>query len=93
MIKKKFLLLFPENLSLNQLKKNINLKKFDAICIFSDNYDYNFEGKKNTEFYIVSSEKFKKRKISLFSLILKKILRKLIFGAVNVYQGLTQAST
>ena len=58
-------------------KKNINLKKFDAICIFSDNYDYNFEGKKNTEFYIVSSEKFKKRKNKSIFFNFKKNIKKI----------------
>ena len=50
----------------------------------------NFEGEKNTEFYIVN-EKFKKRKNSLFSLILKNIKKIDIWG-INVYQA-TQAST
>lgn len=43
-------------------KKNLNLKKFDAISIFSDNFDYSFECKKDTQLFIVSSEKFKKKK-------------------------------
>lgn len=43
-------------------KKNLNLKKFDAISIFSDNFDYSFECQKDTQLFIVSSEKFKKKK-------------------------------
>tara|TARA_B100001059_G_C17834103_1_gene586715 strand:- start:2977 stop:3708 length:732 start_codon:yes stop_codon:yes gene_type:complete len=43
-------------------KKNISLKKFDAISIFSDNFDYSFECQKDTQLFIVSSEKFKKKK-------------------------------
>ncbi len=43
-------------------KKNLNLRKFDAISIFSDNFDYSFECQKDTQLFIVSSEKFKKKK-------------------------------
>ena len=43
-------------------KKNISLKKFDAISIFSDNFDYSFECQKDTQLFIASSEKFKKKK-------------------------------
>jgi len=42
--------------------KLFNLKKFDAISIFSDNQSYSFECKKNNQIFIVSSERFKKRK-------------------------------
>jgi len=43
-------------------KKNLSLKKFDAVSIFSDSFDYSFECNKDTQLFIISSEKFKKRK-------------------------------
>ena len=43
-------------------KKNLNLRKFDAISVFSDNFDFSFECQKDTQLFIVSSEKFKKKK-------------------------------
>ncbi len=39
--------------------KNFELKKLDAISIFSDNFDYDFTCLKNSELFIISSEKFK----------------------------------
>ncbi len=39
--------------------KNFVLKKLDAISIFSDNFDYDFSCSKNSELFIISSEKFK----------------------------------
>lgn len=56
-------------------KKNLNLKKFDAISIFSDNFDYSFECKKDTQLFIVSSENLKRKNINVFFLISKKILK------------------
>ena len=37
------------------------MKKLDAINIFSDKLDYKFNCKKNSELFIISSEKFKSK--------------------------------
>ncbi len=63
-------------------KKIFKLKKFDAISIFSDNIDYSFKCKKNTQLFIVSSEKFKKRKNKSVYFNFKKNIK-----AVNIWGG------
>ena len=46
----------------NSEMKNFELRKLDVISIFSDKFEYNFNCKKNTELFIISSEKFKRKK-------------------------------
>ena len=62
--------------------KSFNLKKLDAICIFSDNFHYNFDCKKNTLLFIVSSEKFKKRKKKSIYFNFKKSIK-----AIDIWGG------
>ena len=51
--------------------RNFELKKLDAITTFADKFDYNFNCKKNTELFIISSENLKQKNINLYILILK----------------------
>lgn len=62
--------------------KNFNLKKLDAISTFSDNFNYNFECKKNTRLFIVSSEKFKKRNQKSIFFNFKKNIK-----AIDIWGG------
>ncbi len=56
-------------------KKNFNLKKYDAISVFSDNFDYSFECQKDTQLFIISSEKFKPKKNKCVFFNFKKDIR------------------
>ena len=46
----------------NSGKKNFKLKKLDALSIFSDNFNYFLKCKKNTQLFLIGSEKLKKKK-------------------------------
>ena len=62
--------------------KNFKLNKFDAISTFSDNFNYNFDCKKYTQLFIVSSEKFKKRKKKIIYFNFKKNIK-----AIDIWGG------
>lgn len=62
--------------------KNINLKKHDAISIFSDNFNYNFVCEKNSQLFIVSSEKFKRKKHKTIYFNFKKDIK-----AIDIWGG------
>ena len=57
--KEKIFITSSGNIRFNSPSKNFVLKKLDAINIFSDKLDYKFNCKKNSELFIISSEKFK----------------------------------
>lgn len=61
---------------------NINLKKNDAISIFFDDFDYNFLCKKNSQLFIISSKKLKKRKYKSIYFNFKKDIK-----AIDIWGG------
>jgi hypothetical protein len=60
--KEKIFIITSGKSKFNSEMKNFELKKLDAISTFSDKFEYNFNCKKNTELFIISSEKFKIKK-------------------------------
>jgi len=80
--KEKIFIVTSGNPKFKSKRKFFNLKKFDAISIFSDNFDYNFECKKNDQLFIVSSEKFKKKKNKSIYFNFKKNIKE-----VNIWGG------
>ena len=60
--KEKIFIITSGKSKFNSKMRNFELKKLDAITTFADKFDYNFNCKKNTELFIISSEKFKTKK-------------------------------
>ena len=60
--KEKIFIVTSGNIEFNSKKKNLKLNKLDALSIFSDNFDYSFSCKKNSQLFIVGSEKIRKQR-------------------------------
>ncbi len=60
--REKIFILSSGSSNFNSEKKDFKLKKLDALSIFSDNFNYSFKCKKNTQLFLISSEKLKKKK-------------------------------
>lgn len=60
--KEKIFIIISGNIKFFSHKVNLKLKKLDALSIFLDDFDYSFKCKKNSQLYIVGSEKLKKQK-------------------------------
>jgi hypothetical protein len=60
--KEKIFIITSGRSKFNSNKKTLDLKKLNAISIFLDNFNYNFECKRNAQLFIVSSQNFKIRK-------------------------------
>lgn len=80
--KEKVFIITSGKLKFNSEMKNFNLKKFDTISIFSDKFEYNFNCKKNTELFIISSEKFKIKKHKSIYFNFKKDIK-----AIDIWGG------
>ena len=60
--KEKIFIVTSGAIRFNSNKLNLRLKKLDALSIFLDNFNYSFTCKKNSQLYIVGSEKIKKQR-------------------------------
>lgn len=60
--KEKIFILTSGKIKFKSPYKSFDLKKLDAISIFSDNLEYNFNCKKKSELFVISSEKLKTKK-------------------------------